>query len=129
MADEQPEEKTEPKHEDDNTDVEPEIIRFDNNGDLRLLVSERTVEGPVPKIFIVSSKAMSMACDAWNSMLNGSFRESQPPPSGELREVELPNDDAAALKISLNIAHLHFDQIPSRLEFLTLSLQSHRVDR
>ncbi|KAK7521358.1 uncharacterized protein IWZ02DRAFT_482463 [Phyllosticta citriasiana] len=53
-------------------------------------------------------------------MLNGSFRESQPPPSGELREVELPDDDAAALKILLNIAHLHFDQIPSKLELLTL---------
>ncbi|KAK8223642.1 hypothetical protein HDK90DRAFT_97554 [Phyllosticta capitalensis] len=97
--------------------VEPQITRFDNAGDLRLLVWDQTPEA-VQRVFIVSSKAMSMACVAWNSMLNGSFKEAQPT-SGE-REVELPDDDPAALEVLLNIAHLRFDWVPSWLYFNVL---------
>ncbi|KAK8188431.1 uncharacterized protein BKA78DRAFT_355147 [Phyllosticta capitalensis] len=96
---------------------EPAITRFDDNGDLRLILQDRTSKEK--EVFIVSSKAMSLACDAWNSMLNGSFRESQKPCSGH-REIELPDDDPEALAIILNIAHLRFNSVPKTIEFSLL---------
>ncbi|KAK8159838.1 hypothetical protein IWX90DRAFT_312450 [Phyllosticta citrichinensis] len=103
MADEKHEGKMESEEEEGN--VEPEIVYFANNGDLRLRVFEQTPEAR-PKIFIVSSHAMSLACHAWNSMLNGHFKESQPATSDKQREVALPDDNPDALKILLNISHL-----------------------
>ncbi|KAK8188458.1 uncharacterized protein BKA78DRAFT_297987 [Phyllosticta capitalensis] len=100
--------------------MEPEITRFDDTGDLRLILYKQTSEEAPPKIFmfIVSSKAMSMACTVWNSMLNGKFKEAQTT-SGE-REVELPDDDPTGLAILLRIAHLQFDLVPKELEFAVL---------
>ncbi|KAK8188459.1 hypothetical protein IWZ00DRAFT_576839 [Phyllosticta capitalensis] len=112
------EEKTEPENAEPGEATEPKITRFDDNGDLRLIVSNK-MRPRSSNIFLVSSKAMSMACDPWNSMLNGQFKESQPSSSGE-REVELPDDHPNALAIPLHIAHLRFDLIPEQPTFSTL---------
>ncbi|KAK8243363.1 hypothetical protein IWZ00DRAFT_491286 [Phyllosticta capitalensis] len=95
---------------------EPEVVTWGRISDLRLLVNEKTPEGPVPKVFAVSSHAISMACDAWYSMLNGGFKEAQQQ-SSAVREVALPEDDTEALTVLLDIAHLRFDRVPLQLEF------------
>ncbi|KAK8207565.1 hypothetical protein IWZ01DRAFT_370805 [Phyllosticta capitalensis] len=96
------------------------ITQFDNKGDIRLIVVEPPSE-ECPALwytFIVSSKVMSLACDAWNTMLNGQFKEAQST-SGE-RKIDLPDDDPVALAILLNIAHLRFDLVPSPISFSLL---------
>ncbi|KAK8232572.1 hypothetical protein HDK77DRAFT_498648 [Phyllosticta capitalensis] len=100
--------------------VETETTRFDDTGDLRLILYKQLSEEAAPNvfIFIVSSKAMSMACGAWNSMLNGPFKEAQST-SGDW-EIELPEDDPAALAVLLNIVHLRFDLVPDELGFALL---------
>ncbi|KAK8173107.1 hypothetical protein BKA80DRAFT_264620 [Phyllosticta citrichinensis] len=74
---------------------------------------------------------MSLACHAWNSMLNGHFKESQPATSDKQREVALPDDNPDALKILLNISHLRFDLIPSILwyhVFLDVTVLTDKYD-
>ncbi|KAK8223667.1 hypothetical protein HDK90DRAFT_98885 [Phyllosticta capitalensis] len=93
--------------------MEPSITHLDDKGDIRLIVSNQATSET--KVFIVSSKAMSMACDAWNAMLNGHFKESQPSGTGQ-REIELLDDDPEALGILLSIVHLRFNSVPRSLE-------------
>lgn len=96
------------------------ITQFDDKGDIRLVVTEPPSEESSAKCytFIVSSKVMSLACDAWNTMLNGQFIEAQST-SGQ-RKIGLPEDDPRALAILLNIAHLRFDLVPSPISFSLL---------
>lgn len=95
----------------------PDVVHFDPNGDVRLLVTDRSFLPAAKKSFVVSSKAMALACDAWGRMFNGNFKEAQPV---DVREVPLPDDDAASLLILLNIVHLRFKDVPPHLSFHTL---------
>ncbi|KAI9726015.1 MAG: hypothetical protein M1834_009443 [Cirrosporium novae-zelandiae] len=87
-------------------------IEFDPYGDLKLVVYN--YDGP--SVLVVSSKAMSLACDPWRVMLGpeAKFSEAQPEHS---KIIPLPEDDPVALSILLHIVHLQFDQVPSKLEF------------
>lgn len=78
-----------------------ETTYFDPVGDMHLLIQDNTV---VEKVFVVSSKAMMMVCDAWNRMLapDSLFKEAQI--TGGPRTIPLPDDDSIALSILLNIA-------------------------
>lgn len=90
----------------------PETVHFDNHGDTRLLVTSPSGL----HVFIVSSKTMTLVCDAWRCMLSrdGGFKEAQPVDDG-MREVSFPEDDAATLAILLNIAHLNFKSVPTTI--------------
>ncbi|KAF2135810.1 uncharacterized protein K452DRAFT_158783 [Aplosporella prunicola CBS 121167] len=100
----------------------PDTIHFDPNGDVRLLVPAPTPDSEeTAKTFIVSSRVMGLACNAWDRMLNGHFKESQGAGAdGDVREVAFPDDDAAALMVLLNIIHLRFKEVPYQLPFATL---------
>ncbi|KAK7539770.1 uncharacterized protein J3D65DRAFT_693463 [Phyllosticta citribraziliensis] len=102
--------------------ADPEVV-FDQRGDLRLEVKADIIGGvQYTKIFVVSSRAMSSACDAWYAMLNGPFRESQAAESSSATErvVPFPDDDAFSMAVLLNIAHLRFKEVPSSLTFSQL---------
>lgn len=92
---------------------EPEITYFDRNGDTRLLLDPENE----PRVFVVSYKAVSAVCDAWDRMLSpdGPFKEANQDGS-----VSLSDDDPEGLTIILNIAHLHFNRVPHRLNFRKL---------
>lgn len=92
--------------------ADAEVIYFDRDGDTRLLLDA----DQEPRIFVVSSKAMTLVCDSWNRMLspNSHFKEAR---QGDGREIFLPDDDSDGLEILLNIAHLHFDRVPQELGF------------
>ncbi|KAK8159827.1 hypothetical protein IWX90DRAFT_311368 [Phyllosticta citrichinensis] len=97
----------------------PEVV-FDQRGDLRLEVKADIIGGvQFTKIFVVSSRAMSSACDAWYAMLNGPFRESQAAESSSDtgRVIPFLDDDASSMAILLNIAHLRFKEVPPFLTF------------
>lgn len=92
----------------------------DPEGDIRLTVPLAIESGvEQQKCFIVSSKAMRLACDPWKKMLapDSPFAEREKVGQGEL---SLPEDDAAPLAILLHIAHLNFDKIPQYMTFKDL---------
>lgn len=93
------------------------VVYFDINGDTRLLAQDAF---GLKRVFIVSSKAMMFVCDAWNRMLapDGHFKEAQV--IDGKREISFPGDDANALSILLNIAHLRFDKVPATISFQRL---------
>lgn len=93
----------------------PSVVHFDEDGDTRLLLTRCGHE----HTYVVSSKVMSLVCSAWKSMLSlkNGFREAT---LGNNRVIPLPDDDPEALRIVLNIAHMHFDLIPKVLTFKTL---------
>ncbi|KAF4534771.1 Nuclear pore protein [Lasiodiplodia theobromae] len=92
---------------------EPAVLYFDEDGDTRLSLTRCDPE----RTYVVSSKAMSLVCSAWKSMLsrNNGFKE------GTLVEsncaIPLPDDDPEALELLLNIAHMRFERIPKTLTF------------
>ena len=69
-------------------------------------------------VFRVSRSNMCCACKPWKAMLKPSslFREG----ALHTAEVSFEDDDPPALRILLDIAHLNFNQIPKRLDFVTL---------
>ncbi|KAL1633265.1 hypothetical protein SLS58_011154 [Diplodia intermedia] len=88
----------------------------DPEGDIRLIAPLTIVGVEHQKTFIVSSKAMRLACKAWNKML------APDSPFLEAKEVELsfPEDDAAPLATLLHIAHLNFDRVSHHISFQPL---------
>lgn len=105
----------------------PETVYFDPHGDITLLVRDH--DQAIDKRFVVSSKAMTLACKAWNRMLapDGHFKEAQS--TNAMQEIPFPDDNAAALSILLNIAHLRFEKIPPILNFGNLLALSVLTDK
>ena len=88
------------------------ITHFDPDGDLKILAgTEKDRE-----IFIVSSKAMSLACKPWKAMVGPDSKFIEGTSSADAA-VPLPDDDIIALKILLNVAHLRFSLVPDFLSF------------
>ncbi|KAF2087449.1 hypothetical protein K490DRAFT_65836 [Saccharata proteae CBS 121410] len=112
----------------------PEPIIFDEDGDLELLLwhreSNAMSEDPTEDFrFIVSSACMARCCKAWDCMLNGNFKEAQQT-SGR-RVIPLPGDHPYAVEIVLNIAHLHFADLPTYLGddmFYQLAVLANKYD-
>ncbi|GME62712.1 hypothetical protein GTA08_BOTSDO02876 [Neofusicoccum parvum] len=102
-------------------------VYFDPHGDVCLLVQDESDKDKVGR-FIVSSKALTFACEAWNRMLgpDGHFMEAQP--IDGMREIPL-SDNPSALAILLNIAHLRFKEVPRTLSFDDLLEVSVLTDR
>ncbi|OJD38598.1 nuclear pore protein [Diplodia corticola] len=91
----------------------------DPDGDMRLTAPVRTPNLKQQKCFVVSSKAMRLACAPWRVMLapDGPFLEAQK--IGQ-KELSFPDDDAAPLTTLLHIAHLNFDKVPQNMTFRSL---------
>ncbi|KAL1615455.1 hypothetical protein SLS54_008986 [Diplodia seriata] len=91
----------------------------DPEGDIRLTAPLTILGVKQQKTFIVSSKAMRLACKAWNKMLapDSPFLEAKEVGHGKL---SFPEDDAAPLATLLHIAHLNFDKVSSYTSFQPL---------
>ncbi|KAH7062529.1 hypothetical protein B0J12DRAFT_736063 [Macrophomina phaseolina] len=102
-------------------------VEFDAHGDLRLLVRDERNPSNIDH-FIVSSKAMSFACDPWKSMFgpDGPYKEAQKVEG--IKEMTLP-DNPRALKLLLDIAHLRFSQVSRSLSFEDLAALSIVTDK
>jgi hypothetical protein len=84
------------------------ITKIDEIGDLTLIV------GPEKFRFQVSSHALRFASPVWRAMLTGPFREAT------ATEISFEDDDPAAMRILLLMAHLQFPKVPQQLSFDTL---------
>ncbi|TLD27140.1 hypothetical protein PspLS_05213 [Pyricularia sp. CBS 133598] len=91
-------------------DMQDTTVHFDDKGDLRLQV------GTEEKIFVVCSRAVSRASNAFERMLNGPFAESKPVDPNIDWVVKLPEDSARGLELLLNVIHARFKLIPGRLD-------------
>ncbi|KKY25679.1 putative nuclear pore protein [Diplodia seriata] len=91
----------------------------DPEGDIRLTAPLTILGVKQQKTFIVSSKAMRLACKAWNKMLapDSPFLEAKEVGHGKL---SFPEDDAAPLATLLHIAHLNFDKVSPYTSFQLL---------
>lgn len=91
----------------------------DPEGDIRLTAPLTILGVKQQKTFLVSSKAMRLACDVWNKMLapDSPFLEAKEVGHGKL---SFPEDDAAPLAILLHIAHLNFDKVSHYISFQQL---------
>ncbi|PPJ59565.1 hypothetical protein CBER1_11690 [Cercospora berteroae] len=101
-----------------------EEVVFDPQGDLILIVNGYTGL----QRFLVASHAFALACKPWADMIRYQGilgREAGNQPS----QIKFEDDDAAALEILLNIAHLRFRQIPDKLEFQQLLALSILTDK
>lgn len=88
---------------------------FDPDGDLFLIVGLQDEGSPCH--FQVSSKAMSLASRDWATMI----KDNSELVNNLLQTLTLPHDDADALAVLLNIAHLRFDDVPFDLPLRTLT--------
>lgn len=78
---------------------------------------------------LVSSKHMSVASKVFKAMLQGGFRESiQLKETGKI-ELPLPDDDAEAWKILVNIIHGRFRSIPLKVDLTMLTQLAILVDK
>ncbi|KAL1643554.1 hypothetical protein SLS58_004914 [Diplodia intermedia] len=90
---------------DDIMRADPAPIYFDPDGDLRILAYQYCPTKEAE--FIVSSKALTLACDGW-SWASRSPRESD----GLMQSSQEVNPDAFAILMA--IAHFRFDMVPHR---------------
>jgi hypothetical protein len=86
-------------------------------GDVRIKV---TSEGK-RIIGSVSSAALILASPVWNKFIHPPWEEvKDPAASNKEKEIDCSEDNAYALLILLNIAHLRFDLVPNRLSCVDL---------
>ncbi|KAL1624894.1 hypothetical protein SLS54_003618 [Diplodia seriata] len=90
---------------DDIMRADPTTTYFDPDGDLRILVYQYCPTKEAE--FIVSSKALTLACDGW-SWASRSPRKSD----GLMQSDQEVNPDAFAILMA--IAHFRFDMVPHR---------------
>lgn len=79
------------------------------SGDLTLLVGKDPVHP-----FLVSRTVLTLASPVFRAMLTGNFSEATK------KEIELEDDDARALLLVLQIAHLRFEEVARELMLTTL---------
>jgi hypothetical protein len=97
------------------------------HGDLRLVLNcsikqkKRTEGSDVPKVsqrtLVVSSAVMRIASPVWNRMFDPKCGFMEAYQSSANQEVYLPDDNAEAMLLVLQIAHLLFKNVPQTLEF------------
>ena len=85
-------------------------ITIDPYGDRSLIIGD----GKNQKRFLVSSNAMRLASPVWKSMFTGPYKEAV------AKEIPFPEGKPDAFLITLRIAHLRFDDLPSLLDFQEL---------
>ena len=92
--------------------MESPTIPIDPNGDLTLIVG---ADDDV-RMFLVSSKALTLASPVWRAMLStrNGFKEAGS------EEISFPDDKSEALFIVLLTCHLRFQVVPKKVEFKTL---------
>jgi hypothetical protein len=90
------------------TDPKLETIDIDKMHDLTLIVGAPGNNGR-QEAFRINKGPFRSACDAWATMLNGKWSESDMP------EIRFPDDSPFAFKIVLRIAHWQFDMLPESM--------------
>ena len=90
------------------------ITVIDPFGDLNLRVQYEDTESRISKIhsFLVSTKAVCLASEAWSRMFDtsGPWANTDVHSDGK---IHLHDDDPSALELVLRIAHLQFHELPS----------------
>jgi hypothetical protein len=77
----------------------------------------------------VSSKHLILASSVFQVLLRGSFGESQALRSAGRAEFQLPDDNAHAMEIILNIIHGRFRKVPRDIDSRTLTRISVLIDK
>jgi hypothetical protein len=90
----------------DSADDEPSLITFEVDGDLKFTVGP---DGNCEEM-LVDSRAVCRASPVFRKMLRGPFVEAQPE-TGEWN-VRLPEDDAEAFAVLMDIIHIQTDRTP-----------------
>jgi hypothetical protein len=90
------------------TDASLEIITIDNNPDLTLNAGTPGNTGG-QKAFKINRVSFRSACNAWATMLNGKWSESNQ------YEICFPDDSPFAFQVVLQIAHWQFNVLPINL--------------
>lgn len=106
-------------------------IHVDPSGDLSLIVEwkDDDTKATITKTFVVSSNAVCLASPVWKATFDPHSPWAKQTSNQEgFRMLE---DDAEALLILLDVAHLNFDRIPSTVTFsqlLQLSILCDKYD-
>jgi hypothetical protein len=106
------------------TDPKLETIDIDKMHDLNLIVGAPGSSGG-QKAFRINKGSFRSACDAWATMLNGKWSESNMP------EIRFPDDSPFAFEIVLRVAHWQFNLLPAEMaqkELVELATLSDKYD-
>jgi hypothetical protein len=87
-----------------------EVVTLDPHGDIRLIVSHPE-DGQVT--FVASSSCLRLASATWSALLESTTSED----AQSHIETELSGNDIETTRTILQIAHLHFDKVPTSLSF------------
>ncbi|KAL1633724.1 hypothetical protein SLS58_010945 [Diplodia intermedia] len=89
-------------------------VYLDRAGDVHILARDPH-DGANTRHFVVQSRVLALACDAWKSMFvpDSPFKAAAKTEDG-MAEMLL-EDNPQALALLLRIAHLRFDEVPRRL--------------
>ena len=85
------------------------IVRFDDDGDLTLIV------GPLEQHFLVCSRALSRTSAVFKTMLHGPFMNSRPSSAVGPWVLTLPHDNENSARLVVEIIHAELDNIPTEL--------------
>lgn len=110
-------------------------VEIDPRGDVRLRVGGAADSAEVTT-FRACSRTLARASPVFDRMLYGSFAESKPQPPADGGEaanwvVDLPDDNARAMRTLLDITHGHFSAVPAALsvgELYDLTVLTHYYD-
>ncbi|KAF9878381.1 hypothetical protein CkaCkLH20_03873 [Colletotrichum karsti] len=86
----------------------PELIKYDEDGDLILYVDDDTAR------YQVCSRTLARSSPVFKRMLRGGFAESRPV-DGSDWIVELPDDKSEPMQIFLSIIHGRLMDVPKKL--------------
>lgn len=104
-------------------------LSFDPAGDVLLVLTKNNTSRPKQKIeATVSSRHLTLASDVFRAMFNGNFRE-RISPGGGIKRVSLPDDDADAMVILLNIIHGLSRKVPKTIGLRTFVAIAILVDK
>jgi hypothetical protein len=90
------------------TDLQLETIDIDKMHDLTLIVGAPGNTGS-QKAFRINKGSFRSACDAWATMLNGKWSESN------MSEIRFPDDSPFAFEMVLRVAHWQFHLLPTSM--------------
>ena len=85
------------------------IVRFDDDGDLTLIV------GPLEQHFLVCSRTLSRTSTVFKAILHCPFMNSHPSSAVGPWVLTLPHDDENGARLVVEIIHANLDNIPTEL--------------
>ncbi len=107
-----------------------ENLVLDPDGDVLLVLSRPKTPNTVEEVEVkASSKHLTLASRVFRVMFDGRFREGIVPEGHQLRRVPLPDDDADATMLLLQIIHGRARQLPQSIDLAFLKVIAILVDK